>query len=75
MDKNYEWFLRADLSAYEGQYVAIAQERVVASGDDPGVVCETAKRQVPDEEVLLWKVMPSRRFFPSMDIPSLSMVQ
>ena len=62
MDKNYEWFLRADLSSYEGRYVAIAQERVVASGDAPGPVYESAKRQVPDEEVLLWKVMPSGVF-------------
>ncbi len=62
MDKNYEWFLRADLSDYEGKYVAIAHEHVVTSGDDSGTVYETAKQQVPDEEVLLWKVMPSGVF-------------
>ena len=62
MDKNYEWFLGADLSVYEGKYVAIAHEQVVASGDEPGLVYETAKRQVPDEEVLLWKAMPSGAF-------------
>ncbi len=62
MDKNLAWFTRADLSAYEGRYVAIAHERVVASGDDPGVVYETAKSQEPHEEILLWKVMPAGAF-------------
>jgi hypothetical protein len=62
MDKNYAWFLKADLRPYEGRYVAIARERVIASGDDPGVVYEAAKRQAPDEEALLWKVMPSGVF-------------
>ena len=62
MDKNYAWFLNADLSQYAGHYVAIAHEQVAASGDDPGVVYETAKRQYPQDEVLLWKVMPSGVF-------------
>ena len=32
MDKNMEWFVRANLSSYEGKYVAIAKESVVTSG-------------------------------------------
>lgn len=62
MDKNFEWFIRADLTPYEGKYVAIAHEQVVASGDDPGSVYEAAKKQHPNEEILLWKVMPSGVF-------------
>ena len=62
MDKNYEWFLKADLTSYAGHYVAIAHERVVTSGEDPGAVYEAAKAQYPREEVLLWKVMPSGVF-------------
>ncbi|MBI4401654.1 MAG: succinyl-CoA synthetase subunit alpha [Nitrospirae bacterium] len=56
MPKNYEWFLRADLTAYEGHYVAIANETVVASGDDPGEIYERAKALHPGAEVILWKV-------------------
>ena len=62
MDKNVEWFSKADFTPYEGKYVAIAHERVVASGDDPGHVYEAAKKKYPDEEVLLWKVMPAGVF-------------
>ncbi|MBI3320047.1 MAG: hypothetical protein HYZ89_05625 [Candidatus Omnitrophica bacterium] len=62
MEKNFEWFMKADLSSYEGRYVAIAHEKVVASGDDPGPVYEAAKKKYPREEVLLWKVMPSGVF-------------
>lgn len=62
MDKNYEWFLKADFTPYQGKYVAIAHEQVVASGDDPGPVYEAAKQRYPHEEVLLWKVMPSGVF-------------
>lgn len=62
MDKNYEWFLKADLTPYAGKYVAIAREQVIASGDDPGSVYETVQQQYPHEEVLLWKVMPSGVF-------------
>lgn len=61
-ERNYQWFLKADLTAYNGQYVAIAHERVAASGEDPATVYETAKTKYPDEEVLLWKVMPSGVF-------------
>jgi hypothetical protein len=62
MDKNYEWFLNADLSRYEGQYVAIAHEQVVACGEYPGDVYETAKQHYPSEEILLWKVIPTGTF-------------
>jgi hypothetical protein len=62
MDRNYKWFLKADLSRYEGQYVAIAHEQVVASGEDPGQVYETAKQRYPSDEVLLWKVIPAGTF-------------
>ena len=62
MDKNFEWFIRADLTSYEGKYVAIAHERVVASGDDPGTIYEAAKAKYPKDEVLLWKVMPAGVF-------------
>ena len=69
MDKNFEWFIRADLSPYEGKYVAIAHERVVASGDDPGTIYEAAKVQYPEDEILLWKVMPAGVFV-FLSIPS-----
>lgn len=69
MAGNYEWFLRADLTAYEGKYVAIAGESVVASGDDPGEVYERGKAARPGEEVILWKVPVGETFVFLLKIP------
>lgn len=56
MDENLAWFLKADLTKYQGKYVAIAKRRVVTSGRDPGRVYEQAKVKFPKDEVVLWKV-------------------
>ncbi len=56
MAKNYEWFLKANLTAYEGKYVAIAREKVIAFGDNPGEVYERGKAARPGEEVILRKI-------------------
>ena len=61
-DRNYEWSLRANLTEYEGKYVAIARQRVVCAGDDRGEVYEEAKAQCPREEVFLWKVPVGEAF-------------
>jgi hypothetical protein len=57
VDGNVEWFVRADLTPYEGEYVAIAARQVAAHGDDPGRVYEEGKKRFPLEKVILWKVM------------------
>ncbi len=57
VDKNVDWFAQADLSPYEGEYVAIADRQVVAHGEDPGKVYEEGKKRFPGEKVILWKVM------------------
>lgn len=56
MDKNLEWFVKADLSKFEDEYVAIAEEKVVFHGIDPETVYLNAKNIYPDKEVILWKV-------------------
>ena len=42
--------------AYEDKYIAIVDDEVVFSGEDPEVVFFTAKRKFPEKEVILWKV-------------------
>lgn len=54
---NVEWFIGADFGEYEGEYVAIARQQVIAHGQDPGQVYEEAKRRCAGEKILLWKVM------------------
>lgn len=55
-DLNYEWFLKADLSRFRGRYVALAEGRVVGSGEDPEEVYVKAKKKHPAKEVVMWKV-------------------
>lgn len=43
--KEFEFYLKADLSRYKGKYVAIVEDEVVASGDNAKEVLEEAKRK------------------------------
>lgn len=43
--KEFEFYLKADLSEYEGKYVAIVGEEVVASGKNAKEVWEEAKKK------------------------------
>ena len=57
MDENMKWFVGAE-SAYEGEYVAIGRQQVLAHGDDPEDIYDVAKAKCPWEKVVLSKVMP-----------------
>lgn len=43
--KEFEFFLKADFHKYEGKYIAIVEDKVVASGDNAKEVFEEAKRR------------------------------
>ena len=45
--KEFDFFIRADLSRFAGQYVAIVGEQVVASGSNAQTVWRQAKRRFP----------------------------
>lgn len=63
----FEYFIKANLSRYKGQYVALLGKKVIASGTNAKEVWEKAKKKsrgklptlakLPQEEVLilLWK--------------------
>lgn len=60
--KEFEFYVKADLSKYRGKYVAIVGDRVVASGDNAKEVFEEAKKKtgkiptlakIPQEETLI----------------------
>lgn len=55
-DASYEWFARADMSAYRGKYVAIVGRRVAAAGKVAGKVYTQAQRKFPGREIMLAKV-------------------
>ena len=54
--KEFEFYVKADLSEYAGKYVAIVEDRVVASGENAKEVMEEAKRKCPDQTPLLAKI-------------------
>lgn len=60
--KEFEFFVKTDLSKYKGQYIAIINDKVVASGENAKVVWEEAKKRIgeiptiskiPKEEALI----------------------
>ena len=52
----FEFYLKADLSMYEGEYVAIVGNEVVAHGDNAKVVFEEAKKRFPNKIPTLAKI-------------------
>ncbi len=54
--KEFEFYVKADLSKYSGQYVAIVDDKVVASGDNAKEVMETATKKYPNKTPLLAKI-------------------
>lgn len=62
--KELEFFVKTDLSKYKGLYVAIVEDKVVASGENAKLVWEEAKKKtgkaptiakIPKEEILILK--------------------
>lgn len=54
--KEFEFYVKADLSKYKGKYVAIIGDKVVAHGDNAKEVLEEAKRKFPDKTPTLAKI-------------------
>ena len=56
VDRDTKWFAKADLSGYEHKYIAIVEQQIVSSGEDPGKVYDKAAKKFPGKEIILWKV-------------------
>jgi hypothetical protein len=54
--KNYEYFVKTDMSEYENQWVAIADNEVVAHGRKADAVYQKAKKKVDPEKISLAKI-------------------
>ena len=55
-DRNYEFYINADLSEYAGKWIAIVDGKVVASGDRADEVMKEAEKKHGDREITLAKV-------------------
>lgn len=58
-DANYNYFIKTDLVNYIGEWIAIVDEKVVASGKSVKQVFAAAKQKFPKKKMLLAKV-PSK---------------
>lgn len=56
LSKNYEWYVRTDLRKYAGKWVAIVDQKLVASGENAKKVYEEAKEKYPRKKPSLAKV-------------------
>ncbi|MBI3577623.1 succinyl-CoA synthetase subunit alpha [Candidatus Gottesmanbacteria bacterium] len=66
---NYDYFIKADTSAYKGEWVAITNKRIIAHGTDAQKVYQTAKQKsktgkvslakIPDEQLMVLPFSPS----------------
>lgn len=56
MSKNYEWYVKADMRKFAGKWVAIVDQKPVASGIDAKKVYEEAKAKFPNRKPSLAKV-------------------
>jgi len=56
LSKNYEWYIKAYTQRYAGKWIAIVEQRVVASGDDAEKVYREAKTSYPEKKPSLAKV-------------------
>lgn len=63
--KEFEFYVKTDLSKYKGRYVAIVEDKVVASGENAKKVWEEAKKKsgkiptlvkIPKEEALILRL-------------------
>ena len=53
---DYEWYLKNDLSKYSGEWVAIANNRVIASNRDASKVIERSKDLFPKKTPFIAKI-------------------
>jgi len=56
MSKNYEWYITADTSEFEGKWIAVVNQRVIAHGENAKDVLEEAERKFPDTVPSIIKV-------------------
>ncbi len=54
--KEFEFYVKTDLSKYSGKYIAIIEEKVVASGSNAKKVLEEAKKKFPNKTPTLAKI-------------------
>jgi len=56
MDKNYSFFMQANVDKYVGEWIAICEEKIVSHGKDVKAVFKQAKEKCPKGRPLLTRI-------------------
>lgn len=59
-DPNYDYFIRADLTEFENEWVAISGKKVVAHGKKADLVYQKAREKKPRAQINLAKILPKK---------------
>lgn len=62
MRNDIGWFAKTDLSKYKGQYIAIVNKKVVASGINAKTVWKAAERKYPNKKSTIAKILNNETF-------------
>ena len=49
--KNYDWFIRADVSNYAGKWIAVQNQKIVASGNNISQLLEQTQKNWPEASI------------------------
>ncbi len=52
LEKEFQFYVTANLHKYEGKYVAIVEDKVVASGETIPIVLESARKKTGKEPLI-----------------------
>jgi len=52
---NYNYFIKADTSAYKGEWIAISKNKIIAHGKDADRVYKNALKKAPAKNISLAK--------------------
>ena len=58
VDTDFEWYSKAKLEKYSGEWVAIVDQKVVAHDRSEKQVFEKARKEYPGSDPLLARVLP-----------------
>ncbi|MBR9690712.1 succinyl-CoA synthetase subunit alpha [Candidatus Woesearchaeota archaeon] len=54
--KNYEWFIKKDMSTYSGKWVIIINEKIISSGNNIEMMIKEVKKKYPNKTPFITKV-------------------
>ncbi len=55
-NNNYQFFMKADISSYIGEWIAVCNQKIVAHGKDVKTVFNEAREKYPKQKPLITRV-------------------